>query len=159
MTVNPPLRKKAGCRQAGPDSPIKSLAKGITWRITGTLDTVLLAWFFTGEPLSAVSIGGFELLTKMTLFYFHERAWNRLPSPSTPRQEAGRGFCKSISWRSIGTVDTILLAFLITGQLAGALKLGFAEVFTKLVLYNFHEWAWNRLELGALRLSKRSVNS
>ena len=49
------------------------LLKTITWRIIGTLDTMLIAWIISGDPLIGVSIGGVELFTKMILYYIHER--------------------------------------------------------------------------------------
>ena len=51
--------------------------KTITWRIVGTLDTFLLSWFITGNIKIGAAIGGIEVLTKMILYYFHERAWYR----------------------------------------------------------------------------------
>lgn len=62
----------------GADRPIRSLAKAISWRITGTVDTILLSWFFTGSIGTALSIGLTEVLTKMFLYYAHERVWNRV---------------------------------------------------------------------------------
>lgn len=55
----------------------RHIAKSITWRIVGTLDTMVVAWVVTGNPLTGLKIGGFEILTKMTLYYLHERAWYR----------------------------------------------------------------------------------
>ena len=55
----------------------RHIAKSITWRIVGTLDTMVVAWVVTGNPLTGLKIGGFEILTKMTLYYLHERVWYR----------------------------------------------------------------------------------
>jgi uncharacterized membrane protein len=44
----------------------------------GTLDTVLIAYLITGVPLDAITIGGFELFTKIALFYLHERIWGKI---------------------------------------------------------------------------------
>lgn len=64
-------------RQCG-EKPIRSLAKAISWRITGTIDTIILSYFFTGEIETAISIGLTEVVTKMFLYYGHERLWNRM---------------------------------------------------------------------------------
>jgi len=53
----------------------RHIVKTITWRIIGTLDTMLLGWFISGDPRIGIKIGGLELFTKMILYYFHERAW------------------------------------------------------------------------------------
>lgn len=49
--------------------------KSITWRIVGTLDTMTVAWLVTGNPLTGLKIGGVEIVTKLLLYYIHERAW------------------------------------------------------------------------------------
>jgi len=56
----------------------RSLAKTISWRIIGTLDTILISWLITGTFLFAISIGAIELFTKMVLYFFHERIWNTI---------------------------------------------------------------------------------
>lgn len=53
----------------------RHIAKTVTWRIIGTLDTILLSWFITGSLKWGVTIGGVELITKMVLYFLHERAW------------------------------------------------------------------------------------
>lgn len=53
----------------------RHMAKTITWRIVGTIDTILISWYITGSPLIGASIGGVEVFTKMILYYFHERIW------------------------------------------------------------------------------------
>lgn len=53
----------------------RHLAKTITWRIVGTIDTMVLGWIISGDPMTGVKIGGLEVATKMILYYLHERAW------------------------------------------------------------------------------------
>ncbi|WP_320035515.1 DUF2061 domain-containing protein [Halarcobacter sp.] len=56
----------------------RSVAKSVSWRAVGTLDTVIISYFITGNLTMAASIGSIELFTKMALYYFHERAWNKI---------------------------------------------------------------------------------
>jgi len=56
---------------------IRSIVKTISWRIVGTIDTMLLGWLITGSPLVGLKIGALELFTKFILYYFHERVWLR----------------------------------------------------------------------------------
>lgn len=56
----------------------RSLAKTISWRVIGTLDTVLISYVVTGGLKMALSIGGVELVSKMVLYFFHERTWNKI---------------------------------------------------------------------------------
>ncbi len=56
----------------------RSTTKTGTWRVIASLDTMLLALFFTGNVGTAVSIGGLEVLSKLVLYFVHERVWARL---------------------------------------------------------------------------------
>lgn len=60
------------------DSRVRHLAKTITWRIVGTIDTMILAWVISGDPVTGLKIGAAEVVTKMILYYFHERVWYRI---------------------------------------------------------------------------------
>ncbi len=59
------------------DSGKKSFAKAISWRLLGTIDTIIISYVITGEIKSAISIGSIEVFTKIVLYYLHERAWNK----------------------------------------------------------------------------------
>lgn len=56
----------------------RSILKAISWRIIGTLDTFLISFLITGKFKFAISISGIELLTKFSLYFMHERIWNRI---------------------------------------------------------------------------------
>jgi len=55
----------------------RSIVKTLSWRALGTIDTILISYFITGNIGMAAAIGSIELVTKMILYYFHERAWNK----------------------------------------------------------------------------------
>jgi len=74
MILDQPL-KRWFVNSSGKDSNLKSLAKSISWRVVGTLDTMVISFFVTGQLLMAVSIGSIEVVTKIALYYLHERAW------------------------------------------------------------------------------------
>lgn len=71
-------KKAEQAMHAAQDKPIRSLAKAVSWRVTGTIDTIILSWLFTGNIGTALSIGFTEVATKMLLYYVHERVWNRI---------------------------------------------------------------------------------
>ena len=73
------------------ERPIRSLAKAVSWRITGSIDTMLLSWLFTGDLRIAAAIGLTEVLTKTVLYYLHERAWNRIRLGRCTRAGPGTG--------------------------------------------------------------------
>lgn len=56
----------------------RSVVKTISWRVLGTIDTIVISYFITGSLAMAASIGSIEVVTKMILYYFHERIWNKL---------------------------------------------------------------------------------
>jgi uncharacterized membrane protein len=56
----------------------RSIVKAISWRVTGSIDTFVVSYFITGKAMLALSISGVEVFTKIGLFYFHERIWNKL---------------------------------------------------------------------------------
>ena len=58
-------------------SRVRHIAKSITWRFLGTVDTIVLGWIITGNFKIGLSIGSFEIITKMILYYIHERMWYR----------------------------------------------------------------------------------
>ncbi|MBK5208367.1 MAG: DUF2061 domain-containing protein [Flavobacteriaceae bacterium] len=58
------------------DRPIRSIVKAISWRVIGTIDTMIISWFITGQLTMALTIGSIEVITKMVLYYGHERIWN-----------------------------------------------------------------------------------
>ncbi len=60
------------------ERPLRSIMKAISWRIIGTFDTILISWVLTGEIDTALAIGSIELVTKMLLYFGHERLWNRI---------------------------------------------------------------------------------
>ncbi|WP_337957271.1 adenylyl-sulfate kinase [Roseivirga sp.] len=60
------------------DSRVRHLAKTVTWRVVGTIDTMILAWVISGSPLTGLKIGAAEVVTKMILYYLHERVWYKI---------------------------------------------------------------------------------
>ena len=60
------------------DTAVRSLAKAVSWRVTGTVDTFIISWLITGQVLLASGIAFTEIVTKICLFWAHERVWNRI---------------------------------------------------------------------------------
>jgi len=60
------------------DQKKRTLVKTMTWRITASLTTFLIAWLLTGDLLIGVSIGSIEAIAKIFLYYYHERIWNNI---------------------------------------------------------------------------------
>ncbi|ESY66987.1 DUF2061 domain-containing protein [Mesorhizobium sp. M1050] len=61
------------------DTHSRSFAKALSWRVTGTIDTMIISLVVTGSVKLAATIGLTEVATKSLLYYAHERAWLRIP--------------------------------------------------------------------------------
>ena len=59
-----------------------------------------------------------------------------------------RSLAKTLVWRCLATTDTIIISRIITGSWTEGLAIGMIEVFTKMLLYYFHERAWSRSDWG-----------
>jgi uncharacterized membrane protein len=136
----------------------RSVIKGATWRVWATMDTILLAWLFTGQIESALKIGAVEVFTKIFVYYVHERLWMKFdwwrirtvqPDGSTVvTDQHHRSLIKGASYRFFGTLDTIIIAFFVTGNYTKAFSIGVTEVFTKIGFYYLHERLWMKISWG-----------
>lgn len=70
--------KKKFAEDLKAERPVRSIAKAISWRVIGTLDTLLISYFMTGKIAIAASIASIDFVTKMCLYFFHERIWNKI---------------------------------------------------------------------------------
>ena len=137
----------------------RSVIKGMTWRVLGTLDTIFLAWLFTGSIKTALKIGSIEVFTKIFLYYLHERVWIKMnygrelidlgDGKILKRDRHYRSVIKGISWRFFGSIDTAIIAYFVTGDYMKAFSIGFTEIFTKVLLFYLHERVWQKVKLGS----------
>jgi uncharacterized membrane protein len=68
----------------GHETHSRSFVKAASWRLLGSIDTFLLSWLFTSSVKAAGAIASTEVITKILLYYFHERVWS------------------SVSWGAVG---------------------------------------------------------
>ncbi|MHC4751971.1 MAG: DUF2061 domain-containing protein [Planctomycetota bacterium] len=66
------------------ESRLRSIIKGLGWRVLATLATMTLVFIFTGQLSVSLGIGFFEIIVKLILYYSYERAWNMLDWGRTP---------------------------------------------------------------------------
>lgn len=78
MLIDQVLEKSNRKKGEASERPLRSLVKAISWRVVGTLDTILVSWLLTGEVKTALAIGSVEVVTKMLLYFGHERIWNKI---------------------------------------------------------------------------------
>lgn len=140
------------------DSPLRSFIKGISWRIFASVDTFVLALIVTGKVMIAAPIAFSEVITKVVLYFVHERLWNLIAWGRTNQKPTtARSLAKSVSWRVWGTIDTTILSFFISGNIHFALTIGTLEVFTKILFFFVHERIWAQIKWGR-KIIKTSEN-
>ena len=123
------------------------IVKTITWRVLATLDTILISFLITNNLGVGIKIGFFELLTKISLYFLHERLWMKITIVCDTSYKI-RHLLKTISWRLIGRIDTILIAWFINGNIVLGLSIGAFELISKSALYYIHERIWYRTKFG-----------
>jgi uncharacterized membrane protein len=60
------------------DKHYRSLVKAVSWRVTGSIDTMIITYLITHRWTFALAVSGVELFTKVGLYYAHERIWEKL---------------------------------------------------------------------------------
>ena len=128
----------------------RHLVKSFSWRLIGTLDTLVFAWLITGDFNEGLSISGITTFTKLLWYYLHELWWVK----SSIADYNKRHIIKTFSWRGIGILDTILFGWLITGNPFTGLKIGGIETASKMLLYFAHEKLWYKINFGLDRRNK-----
>lgn len=79
MLLNYTKAKSNYNRDKATERPLRSIIKTVSWRIIGTMDTIVISWILTRKIETALAIGSVELVTKMILYFGHERLWNLIP--------------------------------------------------------------------------------
>lgn len=72
------------------DKHYRSIVKAISWRVTGSIDTMVITFLITGKWTFALAVSGVELFTKVGLYYVHERVWEKLNFGRVKTAKRGR---------------------------------------------------------------------
>jgi len=122
----------------------RHLAKAFSWRFIGTVDTFIFAWIISGDLSEGINVSLITTLTKLIWYYIHEQLWFKVKRISASK----RHIYKTFSWRAVGTLDTIIFSWIIIGNPLVGLKIGGAEVVSKMILYYLHEKLWYKINFG-----------
>ena len=125
-------------------SKIRHICKSLTWRLIASIDTFLISFFISSDINLSITISMVEIVTKIILYYFHERIWFN----SKIKNHRIRHLIKPFTWRIVGTIDTFIISSLIFGNIFLGLKLVSIETLTKLLLYYLHEKIWYKINFG-----------
>jgi len=131
------------------ESNYRSAVKAFSWRVIGSLDTTIISFFQTGDFKISLKIGSTDFVSKIGLYYLHERAWIYFLGRKTLVKNVS--LIKAVTWRTIGSLDTAMWAWIYTGNGLTGLKIGGYEVLTKILLYYIHERLWARVPIGTVR--------
>ncbi|MDZ7796740.1 MAG: DUF2061 domain-containing protein [Candidatus Marinimicrobia bacterium] len=118
-----------------------AFAKTITWRITASLITIAIIYPLTGRLVIAFSIVGIEFFTKMLLYWIHEKVWGYSNKP--PEGTGSRALLKTITWRIVASLDTLLFVLILTKEILWASSAAIIESVTKTIAYYIHERLWD----------------
>ena len=134
------------------ESHVRSVIKGISWRIIATSDTFLVVIIITClldqcSFENAIKIGIIEFFLKLLIYYTHERVWLKLIKSFRFSKE--QSLLKTISWRFIATITTFLISGAILNDFNEiALFIALLELISKFILYYLHERIWIKIPLG-----------
>ncbi|MEN8188006.1 MAG: DUF2061 domain-containing protein [Bacteroidota bacterium] len=134
----------------------RSAAKAVTWRVLATIDTAIISFLLTGSVKIAVSIGVFENIAKIVIYFFHERGWNLVKWGKRPcgtdedktKDTEKRSILKAATWSIVGAITTISIAYILTVPLKTSILIGVIEIFTRFLFYFIHERFWNKVKWG-----------
>lgn len=56
----------------------RDIIKALSWRFFGTIASILLTWFVSGDPMLGLKIGTIDVIVKTALYYGHERLWHKI---------------------------------------------------------------------------------
>jgi uncharacterized membrane protein len=115
------------------------ILKAFSWRLVGTLDLLIISYIITGNPIYGISISLIDSLSKIFLYYCHEKIW------TLSKMEISdlRHLIKSFSWRVLATVFTFILTYILISNVNTSFKITSYEFFTKIFLYFIHEKIWH----------------
>ena len=134
------------------ESHVRSIVKGISWRIIATSDTFLVVFIITClldqcSVENAIKIGVIEFFLKLLIYYAHERVWLKIIKSFTFSKQ--QSLFKTISWRFVATTTTFLISGAVLNDFNEiALFIALLELISKFILYYVHERIWIKIPLG-----------
>ena len=134
------------------ESHVRSIVKGISWRMIATSDTFLVVFIITClldqcSVENAIKIGVIEFFLKLLIYYAHERVWLKVIKSFTFSKQ--QSLLKTISWRFVATTTTFLISGAVLNDFNEiALFIALLELISKFILYYVHERIWIKIPLG-----------
>ena len=134
------------------ESHVRSIVKGISWRMIATSDTFLVVFIITClldqcSVENAIKIGVIEFFLKLLIYYAHERVWLKIIKSFTFSKQ--QSLLKTISWRFVATTTTFLISGAVLNDFNEiALFIDLLELISKFILYYVHERIWLKIPLG-----------
>ncbi|MDG1791057.1 MAG: DUF2061 domain-containing protein [Flavobacteriaceae bacterium] len=134
------------------ESHVRSIVKGISWRMIATSDTFLVVFIITClldqcSVENAIKIGVIEFFLKLLIYYAHERVWLKIIKSFTFSKQ--QSLLKTITWRFVATTTTFLISGAVLNDFNEiALFIALLELISKFILYYVHERIWIKIPLG-----------
>jgi uncharacterized membrane protein len=139
------------------ESHLRSIIKGISWRLIATTITFLIVILITclyGKCSieNAIKIGAIEFIIKLLIYYSHERIWQFFTTTNNVSKR--KSLIKTTSWRIVATTITFIIAGAVLKSFNEvALFIALLELISKFILYYLHERFWLKIPYGYLNNS------
>ena len=134
------------------ESQLRTVIKTVSWRVIALIITILILYMVGDTWWIALSAGIVANIAKTILYYLHERVWNTvkwgrkiLKSAKKWSETYWRSLVKTVSWKLVGTMATILPVYFYTLDWKLAIGSGILINVIKAFLYYFHERIWNKI--------------
>lgn len=131
----------------------RHIAKTFTWRVIATGTTFILTLIFFRDDPNATEkaswVALFEAITKMVIYYYHERVWYSI---KLNIKSSLRHLYKTLTWRVLASLTTFILAMIFFRDEPGAIEkasgVALVESVLKMLFYYFHERLWYKSKFG-----------
>ena len=128
------------------ETQIRSLSKGIIWRIVSLITLIIITYVFTGDLIAVTLITLLSNIVFIVVFFLHERMWLRI---QRPRGKLARSIAKMFTYITIlGVIIMSTITYLVTQSIQTATEITLTYIIVKHIMYIFNELIWYRIQWG-----------
>ena len=129
------------------ETRIRSLSKGIFYRVISIITLIIITYFFTGNLIQVSLITLISTITFLIIFFFHERLWLRIKRPAG---KLARSIAKMFTYITLlGVITMSTITYLVTGNLEITTSVTLTYIIVKHVMYVLNELLWNKVKWGS----------
>jgi uncharacterized membrane protein len=129
------------------ETRIRSLSKGIFYRIISIITLIIITYFYTGNLIQVTLITGVSTITFIIVFFFHERAWLKIKRPEGKLTRSIAKMFTYITLLGIAIMSAITYTF--TRSIEITTNVTLTYVIVKHFLYVINELFWYKIKWGS----------